>query len=128
VQPHEADAAKDPDAAASEHDAMKALLILVLGLGLSCATVGPTIIPIAKHCGKTVGADVLPAIESALVAQDYLAELTALAVKFGECVVTDAVALIRGESVKDLGYASADVNAQIRVQHADAWLAAHPEN
>jgi hypothetical protein len=105
---------------------MKALLILVLGLGLSCATVGPVVKTTALDCAKAVSPDILPAVETALVAQDYLLELGGLAAKFGLCVVNKAVTFIMSEAVNDQHFASGDVNAHLKVMHGQDWLLSHP--
>ena len=101
---------------------MKRLLfVVVFSFVASCAHVTPVVV----DCGREVQADILPAVESALVAQDYVDELTKLVGKFGECVVRKAVEQITGEAIKDASFAN-DANAQRKAEHGRAWLAAHP--
>lgn len=106
---------------------MKRLRWLIALAGLSafaCAHVVPTVV----DCGKEVSADILPAVESALVASDYVDELTKLVGKFGICLVRNAVAQITGEAKQDVSFAQSDSNARTKYEHGTSWLAAHPKN
>ena len=91
-----------------------------------CAHIAPVVEPPVVDCAKAVSPDILPAVESALVADDWVTELTALATKYGLCVLNRAVELIGAEAHRDAGFASTDVNAKRKAEHAAAWLAAHP--
>ena len=97
------------------------LLAAALGAG-SCAHVNPVVV----DCAKEVSPDILPAVESALVADDWATQLAALVPKFGLCVVNKAIAQIMGEAMQDKSFASGDSLAVLKVDHGNAWLAAHP--
>jgi hypothetical protein len=100
------------------------IMALATGLAASCAHVTPVVV----DCGKAVAPSILPAVETALVAADYVDELAKLVGQYGECVIRKAVEQITGEARADLGYAEADVNARRKYEHGAAWLAAHPSN
>jgi len=101
-------------------------LIVLGGFVMACSHVTPVVVPPVVDCAKAVSPEILPAVESALVADDWVAELEALASKFGLCVLNKAVAQIGAEARQDAGFADSDVNAKRKVDHASAWLAAHP--
>jgi hypothetical protein len=108
---------------------MKRLRWLIVFGGFAaagCPSVTPAIKPIVVDCAAAVSADILPAIESALVAGDYVAELTALATKFGLCTVNKAITQLMGEAISDQSFASGDINARLKINHGNVWLAAHP--
>lgn len=90
----------------------------------SCAHVTPVVV----DCGKEVSASILPAVETALVAADYVDELAKLVGQFGECVIRRGVAQITGEAKQDLQFAQTDTNARLKYVHGEAWLKDHPGN
>lgn len=89
---------------------------------LGCAHVTPVVV----DCAKEVSPAILPAVESALVSQDYVGELTLLVGKYGECVIRKAVQQITGEARMDASFAATDSNARLKFEHGQNWLAAHP--
>ncbi len=100
---------------------MKLLLVLFLAVS-SCAH----ITPVTVDCGKQVSAAVLPAVETALVAADYVDELAKMVAQFGECVIRLGVVQITGEAQQDSKFAAMDQNARTKFMHGSEWLAAHP--
>jgi hypothetical protein len=97
------------------------LLAVALTFG-NCAHVTPVVV----DCAQEVSASVLPAVESALVGDNYVTELTKLVAQFGECVIRRAVVLITGEARHDMQAAPTDTNARRKYEHGQNWLAAHP--
>jgi len=107
---------------------MKKLRWLIALAGLSACFACAHVTPVVVDCGKEVSPAILPAVESALVSQDYVGELALLVGKFGECVIRKAVEQITGEAKLDASFAATDSNARIKFEHGSAWLAAHPAN
>lgn len=107
---------------------MKKLRWLIALAGLSACFACAHVVPVVVDCGKEVSASILPAVESALVAADYVDELAKLVAQFGECVIRKGVAQITGEAKADLAFAQTDGNARLKFDHGSAWLAAHPAN
>ncbi len=87
----------------------------------SCAHVTPVVV----DCAKAVSPGILPAVETALVVKDYVAQLEALAIKYSLCVVNKAVAQLRGEAIQDKSFAAEDGLAQLKIDHAEIWLSTH---
>jgi len=107
---------------------MKKLRLLIALAGLSAGFACAHVTPVIVDCGKEVSAGILPAVETALVAADYVDELAKLVGQYGECVIRKAVEQITREARNDLGYAATDVNARLKYEHGQTWLAAHPAN
>ena len=105
---------------------MKKLRWLIALAGLCAFASCAHVTPIVVDCGKEVSASILPAVESALVAADYVDELAKLVAQFGECVIRKGVAQITNEAKADMKFASSDSNARLKYEHGSAWLAAHP--
>jgi hypothetical protein len=106
---------------------MKTLrLLLVASLCAIYPGCAHTPTAVVVDCGKEVSASILPAVETALVANNYVEELAKLVQKFGECVIRKGVEQVTGESRRDMQFATTDRNARLKVEHGQNWLAAHP--
>lgn len=95
-------------------------LILLAALAGSCSHLGPG--TVVGDCGKEVSAELLPAIESALVSGAYIAELTDLAGRFGICLIRNGVAYIRDQARFDMKYGAMDRNTMTKLDHANDYL------
>lgn len=99
------------------------MFLMALWMALpGCARVTPVVV----DCSRLVSAELLPAVESALVADNYVDELARMVAQFGECVIRTGVQQITGEAKQDMQFAQTDLNARRKYDHGMIWLSAHP--
>lgn len=100
------------------------LFLLALWLSLpGCARVTPVVV----DCSRLVSTELLPAVESALAADNYVDELARLVAQFGECVIRTGVKQVVSESKQGMQFAQMDSGARRKYEHAQNWLSAHPD-
>jgi hypothetical protein len=101
---------------------MKLLISFLLALSISaCSSIPTPVVNTVKDCSAETAAGLIGRVNSAVARGDWEAQLEALCVELGECVVEKTVAQVAE---------SAGVRAQfddleaLKQQRAQAWLAA----